>query len=452
MVRYLCGSIFAVTLLSVLQPTASQEHSPWIFRYFIERMDCIVDNDEAAHWNDIHSFLFQAKENDQPQEQRLAILGAALKDLLVPFGVADPVVSLGCPLGTSAALQELASLCVNILGERCVQRGLRLVHLSKLFMLFNFNDFGAWFEHTRWRTNQPGLHSMAQGLIELARKDEKSYAATVAEPANVRIPGLRIGLVTYCNYNDSATNLTSFSRTSKGAYAERHGYTLLHVETPYVTQAHPWMNKLIAVQQHLKDFDWLFWVDCDLFFMNPTKTVDALIQAAYDRNPEASLLIAEDGMMLNSGAFLLRNNEWGADFLARTVDLLSAPMPQSFQHMPWHEQAPLMYLTLIPSILDGLAGQDLSMTLGSDSSLSSGYDERVVMLKQSSMNSYPMEVVEKTGHALPHHGFQEGDMVISFNGCASILGREFCEDMYARYHAQSLERFASEKTGSSWWR
>ncbi|CAE8627376.1 unnamed protein product [Polarella glacialis] len=186
----------------------------------------------------------------------------------------------------------------------------------------------------------------------------------------------------------------------------------------------------------LHDFDWLFWVDCDLYFMNPSKTVDALIQSALSRTSEASLLIAEDGMMLNSGAFLLRNNAWGADFLTRTVDLLSAPMPQSFQHMPWHEQAPLMYLTLLPTVLQGLSGESLTATLASGSALSSGYDRHVVMMRQKAMNSYPQEVVTKTQHALPHDGFEEGDLVISFNGCSSILGREFCEDMYDRYHAE----------------
>mmetsp|Transcript_29674 Transcript_29674/g.69946 ORF Transcript_29674/g.69946 Transcript_29674/m.69946 type:complete len:216 (+) Transcript_29674:3-650(+) len=215
----------------------------------------------------------------------------------------------------------------------------------------------------------------------------------------------------------------------------------MHVEEPYVTQAHPWMNKLIAIQQNLEAFDWLFWVDCDLFFMNPKKTVDSLIYAALERTPEASLLIAEDGMMLNSGSFLLRHNDWGKDFLARTVDLLSAPMPQSFQHMPWHEQAPLMYLGLVPAILHGLSELELPETLSASSPLPAGYDEHVVLLRQRALNSYPQELVQKTQHALPHEGYEEGDLVVSFNGCSSVLGRDFCEDMYQRYHDESLRRF-----------
>ncbi|CAL1133739.1 unnamed protein product [Cladocopium goreaui] len=379
-------------------------------------------------WNDLAAYL-------QPQEasaERLSILSSTLEDILMPFGVVDPTVALGCPLGTSAALQELASVCVGLLGEGCLQRGLRLLHLSKLFMLFQFNDFGAWFSFSRWRTDMQRIASSSQALHSAAKSQTAGAvgAVDVVDPS-FKEPGWRIGLVTYCNYNNSATNLTAQSRSSKGAYAKKHGYKLLHIEEPFVTQAHPWMNKLIAIQRNLEDYDWLFWVDCDLFFMNPAKTVDALIHAAFTRTPDASLLIAEDGMMLNSGSFLLRNNAWGKDFLARTVDLLSAPMPQSFQHMPWHEQAPLMYLGLVPSVLEGL--QSPSMP----GPLSAGYDSHVVLLRQRALNSYPQELVQKTKHALPHDGFEEGDLVISFNGCSSVLGRDFCEDMYQRYHDES---------------
>ena len=43
----------------------------------------------------------------------------------------------------------------------------RLLHLSKLFMLFQFNDFGAWFSFSRWRTDMQHIASTSQaGLKE----------------------------------------------------------------------------------------------------------------------------------------------------------------------------------------------------------------------------------------------------------------------------------------------
>eukprot|EP00428_Durinskia_dybowskii_P038901 CAMPEP_0170255752 /NCGR_PEP_ID=MMETSP0116_2-20130129/27729_1 /TAXON_ID=400756 /ORGANISM="Durinskia baltica, Strain CSIRO CS-38" /LENGTH=271 /DNA_ID=CAMNT_0010506761 /DNA_START=29 /DNA_END=841 /DNA_ORIENTATION=- len=268
------------------------------------------------------------------------------------------------------------------------------------------------------------MNSAMQELIKLSRAEVAGVEVRMAEPLDFRDASQRIGLVTYCSYNDSRTSLTRWSRSSKTAYAEHHGYKLFHFEEPFVTQAHPWMNKLIAVKEVLPSVDWVFWVDCDLFFMNPRRTVDAIIRSAMVERPEASLLIAEDGMMLNSGSFMLRNNHWGSAFLEQTMDLLSAPMPHSFQHMPWHEQAPLMYLTLVPSVLEGLADGRAAAHVSQGGYLVSGYDQHVSLLPQRAMNSYPPEVVDKTGHALAHQAWEDGDLVISFNGCSSILGGE----------------------------
>ena len=72
----------------------------WIFRYFVERMDCHGTGQDDL-WNDLFSYLQQSAS----ATERLFVLSSSLKDILTPFGIADPTVALGCPLGTSAALQ-----------------------------------------------------------------------------------------------------------------------------------------------------------------------------------------------------------------------------------------------------------------------------------------------------------------------------------------------------------
>jgi len=406
----------------------------------MERMNCMYGYDEVPFWNSVATFLFEPPSQQAPGK-RLAVIVQTLRDVLLPFGVVDPVMALYCPLGTGALLHELAALCMDVLRERCVQRALRLLHLAKLFVLFSFNDYGAWFGHSRWRTDMNQLAMATQELTRLARTDDHSWLSErTSEPLYSQELNVRFGIVSYCNYNDSATKLTLLSRSNKRAYAARHGYTLLHFEEPFMAQAHPWMNKLIAIQRNLADFDWLFWVDCDLFFMNPHRTVDSLVRSAVIKNPDAALIIAEDGMMLNSGSFLIRRSSWAADFLARTIDLLSAPMPHSFQHMPWHEQAPLMYLSLLPWCLLDMDVMSAAQMPPQDG-LTSGYDPHVVLLPQRAMNSYPPELVQKTEHAIAHKGYEEGDLVVSFNGCGSVLGGDYCEDLYQQYHDLSMMRF-----------
>jgi len=439
--RAASGLVWVVSIFA--GPCNCQEGVPWIFGHFIERMDCRYDKSEGEYWEQLVALLYQQQTPTTGNEaaQRLVMLSSTLRDLLEPYGVADPVMALHCPLGASAALRELALVCVDVFGLRCAHRALRLMHLSKLLMLFNFNDFGAWFAHSRWQIDPNRWSAEMNALSHEALQADPSVGAAAVKDPNFRQPEWRIGLVSYCNYNDSATKLRVLSGSNKRAYADYHSYSLLHFEKPFVGNAHPWMNKLIAVQENLANYDWLFWVDCDLFFMNPQRTVDALIRTALDRNPEASMIVAEDGMMLNSGAFLLRNNAWSAKFLSKTVDLLAAPMPYSFQHMPWHEQAPLIYLALVPYLLNGL-GANGEAPLDPSTSLSNGYDPRVVLVDQRAMNAYPPDVVERTKHAMSHGGYAEGDMVISFNGCSSIIGGERCEELYQVYHDQSMEKFA----------
>jgi len=184
------------------------------------------------------------------------------------------------------------------------------------------------------------------------------------------------------------------------------------------------MNKLLAIQDQLEHFSWVMWADCDLFFMNQSITLENIILAA---GKEKSLILTEDGNMLNTASFLLRSTEWGKDFLRNTIDLLSAPLPQSFQHHHHHEQSPLMYLALIPSVF-----QENSRYGEID-----GYDPNVAVVPQHWMNSYPEEVCNRVKHVMPHSPYTKGDFIISFNGCGSIVGAEKCDELFLYHHANS---------------
>lgn len=167
--------------------------------------------------------------------------------------------------------------------------------------------------------------------------------------------------------------------------------------------------------------------------------------------------------MFNSGVFLLRNSMWGRQFLDRTIDLLAAPMPQSFQHNQWHEQSPFMYLAMVPSLLDlrplvveqeeeGESVTEAAPAFARDDRGRMGYDpEHVRVVPQSWMNSYPLELVERTRRALLHDDWSDGDFIISFNGCGSVLGGAVCEEIFGKYwrQSQALGGWAPAETSAS---
>eukprot|EP00397_Hematodinium_sp_SG-2012_P037063 GEMP01040105.1.p1 GENE.GEMP01040105.1~~GEMP01040105.1.p1 ORF type:complete len:328 (+),score=65.96 GEMP01040105.1:332-1315(+) len=321
----------------------------------------------------------------------------------MPFGVADPVLALACPSGAAALLYKLAWVWEP-------RSGLRLLHLAKLFYLFNFSIEGTLGPHCRWGNFQELLP-----LIRDLSVAKENYPLPIIEREDVG----PIAVISYCNYPNKTFILPELSLTNKQAYTKRHNYKFFHVEQTYVSQFHPWMNKLLAIEEQLEHFAWVMWADCDLFFMNQSITLENIILAA---GKDKSLILTEDGNMLNTASFLLRNTEWGKSFLRKTIDLLSAPTPQSFQHHHHHEQSPLMYLSLIPSVFIGEKD---------------GYDENVAVVPQQWMNSYPEEIYNRVKHVMPHTPYTKGDFIISFNGCGSALGAEKCDELFQYHHANS---------------
>mmetsp|Transcript_33370 Transcript_33370/g.86650 ORF Transcript_33370/g.86650 Transcript_33370/m.86650 type:complete len:170 (-) Transcript_33370:396-905(-) len=165
--------------------------------------------------------------------------------------------------------------------------------------------------------------------------------------------------------------------------------------------------------------------------MNMSIRIESVLEPALRDSPDAALVISEDAAMINSGLFLLRNSPAGRQFLDQVMDLLSAPLPHSFQHNQWHEQSPLMYLALIPSILQGL-NMDVEDTYDD-----AGYHQLVALVPQKALNAYPNETANRVS-ILQHAEYEEGDFIISFNGCGSLVGIVRCEELLKYHHDNSL--------------
>ena len=230
-----CTSMMHLALFLLYSVGCGQQH--WIHNHAIEQMNCASVSVDVDRWDAFAQFL------DSPMDPRpkMIQLASELQDILMPYDVADPVIALQCPLGVSAAFHQLAILCLLVSAD-CAQRALRLLHLSKLFAFFSYNDFGLWFGDARWGTNLNMVSSDARALVE-----HRVFSPVQSEDR------WRIGLVSYCNYDDNVTRLTHLSRSNKQAYASLHSHELFHFEQPFVTQAHPWMNKLLAIERKLQD-------------------------------------------------------------------------------------------------------------------------------------------------------------------------------------------------------
>ncbi|GAB2676863.1 glycosyltransferase [Nocardia goodfellowii] len=95
----------------------------------------------------------------------------------------------------------------------------------------------------------------------------------------------------------------------KYAYCERHGLAFYGYTDVFTGDRAPHWSKIPAVQRHLDDHDWLYWIDADAAVTNFDFDLRALCDDDYD------FIATHDELGLNSGSFLIRNNEATRAFL-----------------------------------------------------------------------------------------------------------------------------------------
>ena len=61
---------------------------------------------------------------------------------------------------------------------------------------------------------------------------------------------------------------TRYTTQNKKIYCEKHGYTFIEDDDVYnKDKPIPW-SKLLLIQKYLSDFDYIAWIDADIYIMN----------------------------------------------------------------------------------------------------------------------------------------------------------------------------------------
>ncbi|KAF4662523.1 alpha-1,6-mannosyltransferase [Perkinsus chesapeaki] len=186
-------------------------------------------------------------------------------------------------------------------------------------------------------------------------------SSQLADIRGYREPGMKIAIVSICGYAANET-VRVLSEENHALYSQIHGYTLhqftgpedIYPNTESNMSIHgrkPFFWKVNAVRNVMDSEDrpdWVMWMDCDAFYMDPLRTIDSVIRM--DREelkvseadneltrtlkhiihpqlqsqrgesihlPEVELLIAVDSTGINNGVWMMRNSEWSKSFLTR---------------------------------------------------------------------------------------------------------------------------------------
>ena len=280
----------------------------------------------------------------------------------------------------------------------------------------------------------------------------------------------RIAMVTLCAYDAADSPLASLSMHNKVEYAARHGYAFFGETSVADSTRNAKWNMISLIQKYLQQpddaatgrnkYDWVFWIDCDSFVMNPAVRLEDLLDRALGRHGEGTvseigggagegaaggdfhdcggeeeesragetgigssggatgpadefvgpdLVLTEDGTMLNTGFAAVRNTRWSRHFLS-TVWGDDSNM---FIRHVWNEQATMQFIVHHMS--------------------STQRWRHLRYLTQRECNAYAVEFTDSA----VHEAYATGDFIVAFSGCRTYLSAAECNALIRRYASSS---------------
>jgi hypothetical protein len=106
-------------------------------------------------------------------------------------------------------------------------------------------------------------------------------------------------------YNESMRELNDLTQLSRTAYCKKQGYDHHTLISPKKEIIVPQWLKVKALEQHLFNYDWCFWMDTDSIITNPEIKIEDIIG-----DTEADLIFTNGWHTPNFGMFFLRNSAW----------------------------------------------------------------------------------------------------------------------------------------------
>jgi len=120
-------------------------------------------------------------------------------------------------------------------------------------------------------------------------------------------------------WDQAQADLAQITAPNKAAYCQRRGYAWLPCTSGFDPSRPVAWSKLLFLQRHLPDYEWIMWSDADSLITNPAIKIESLIRT------KADLVITMDKVGFNSGSFLIRNSSWSLAFLAEAWSLPAQP-------------------------------------------------------------------------------------------------------------------------------
>jgi hypothetical protein len=233
------------------------------------------------------------------------------------FQEADDKTDVNCPPEDKKrfyALRCLAMVVCLLLFRsirKLISRGIGLVIIFVMML-----------KASRYYSDYLGSLEYMAPIIEVERVCPKATYDTLDTPGSAG----QICLTTLTDEKHRSTSqkllgwrnyqgVLGFSWKNKQDYANKHGYSLFDESDQVDESRPPGWSKILATRRLLKEENcsWVFWLDADTIIMDSDRRVEEFIPS----DPTKDFVITSDlnNTKYNNGVWLIRNSEWGHDFL-----------------------------------------------------------------------------------------------------------------------------------------
>lgn len=142
-------------------------------------------------------------------------------------------------------------------------------------------------------------------------------------------------------YSQNYKAVGQYSDWNKIKYANKHGYAIHLYDEVLDNNFHPAWSKILAVQKHINDYDWILWSDADSLIMDFNVKLEDIIDNKFDFIICQDCQYDDNNKRLNTGVFLIKNSEWAKSFLNR---LNPNNWLNHISNFPFWEQSALWYI------------------------------------------------------------------------------------------------------------
>ena len=131
--------------------------------------------------------------------------------------------------------------------------------------------------------------------------------------------------IAVCSFviGDRYKDIVKYGIQTRINYCKKHNYDYIDDESVYDRSRKIEWSKILIVQKYLSQYDFLVWIDADTFIMNDNVTLESLIEKYLEGDYPKDLMYTVGHGWVNNGIIFIRNTPFMADFLERSIPILT---------------------------------------------------------------------------------------------------------------------------------